>query len=134
MDWHDAEEVSKLYKETHSSTMRELNEVIVMLRTRITFLERQLQDQIDSANQPIPAHISYKISQLEDINKNLKKELKERDKVQVPRFYENEFKKLMKENEDLKSDIEFYKSKVPVQVIINKEDKKKPTRRGGVPK
>lgn len=133
-DWYDAEEINKLYKDSHSATIKELNDVIVMMRTRIAILEKQLQEQIDSVGDVVPAHINHKISQLEDINKNLKKELKERDNVQVPRFYETEFKKLMNKNEDLKKEVEFYKSKVPVQVVINRENKEKPTRRGGVPK
>lgn len=133
-EWYDAEEINKIYKDSHSATIKELNDVIVMLRTKVTILEKQLQEQIDSSNDNVPAHIKRKIDQLEDINKNLKKTLKERDNVHVPRYYETEFKKLLKENEKLKEDVDYYKSKVPVQVIINRENKGKPTRKGGIPK
>lgn len=133
-EWYDAEEINKLYKESHSATIKELNDVIVMMRTRISVLEKQLQEQIDSHNTPIPAHIKGKIKQLEEINKGLKAELKERDNVHVPRYYENEFKKLIRDKERLQEDLDYYKSKVPVQVVINRENKEKPTRRGGIPK
>lgn len=133
-EWYDAEEISKIYKDSHTATIKELNDVIVMLRTKVTILEKQLQEQIDSVGDDVPAHIKIKIRQLEDINKGLKKELKERDNVHVPRYYENEFKKVLREKEKLQEDLEFYKSKVPVQIVINRENKEKPTRKGGIPK
>jgi hypothetical protein len=133
-DWYDAEEINKIYKESHSATIKELNDIIIMLRTKIVFLEKQLQEQIDSVGDDIPYHIKMKIKQLEKINKGLKEELQERDKVQVPRYYEDEFKKLLRENDHLKKEVEFFKSKVPVQVVINRENKQKPTRKGGIPK
>jgi len=133
-DWYDAEEINKVYKESHSATIKELNDVIVMLRTKVTLLENQLQEEIASRKDDIPAHIKGKMKQLEDINKGLKKELKERDNVHVPRYYEHEFAKVMKQNQQLQEDLDYYKSKVPVQVIINRENKGKPTRKGGIPK
>ena len=36
-DWYDAEEINKLYKESHTATIKELNEMVVMLRTRLRF-------------------------------------------------------------------------------------------------
>lgn len=133
-EWYDAEEISKIYKDSHTATIKELNDVVVMLRTKVAILEKQLQEQIDSVGDAIPFHIKIKIKQLEDINNGLKKELKERDNVHVPRYYENEFKKVLREKEKLQEDLEFYKSKVPVQIVINRENKDKPTRKGGIPK
>jgi len=133
-DWYDAEEINKLYKESHTATIKELNEMVVMLRTKVAILEKQLQEQIDSTGDAIPHHVTVKIKQLEDINKGLKAELKERDNVHVPRYYENEFTKLLKERDELQKEVEFYKAKVPVQIVINRENKEKPTRKGGIPK
>jgi hypothetical protein len=132
--FHDAEEISQIYKQSHSTQIKELNDIIVMLRTKITYLEKRLKESIDSAQDKVPAHIKWQIEQLKQNNKDLKNELKERDKVEVPRYYEREFKNLMKQNELLKEDLEFYKKKVPVQVVINRENKDKPTRKGGIPK
>jgi|SaaInl3SG_22_DNA_1037383.scaffolds.fasta_scaffold24173_3 lipoate-protein ligase A len=133
-DWYDAEEINKIYRDSHSATIKELNDVIVMLRTKVTILEKQLKEQSETAEDKIPASVRRKITHLEDLNKNLKENLKERDNLHVPRYYETEFKKLLKENEKLKEDVEYYKSKVPVQIIINRENKEKPTRKGGIPK
>ena len=133
-DWYDAEEINKLYKESHSATIKDLNDVVVMLRTKVAILERQLQEQIGSMGDAIPHHIKVKIKQLEDINKGLKAELKERESVHVPRYYENEFAKLLKERDDALTEVEFYKTKVPVQIVINRENKEKSTRKGGIPK
>ena len=133
-DWYDAEEINRIYRDSHSATIKELNDVIVMLRTKVTILEKQLKEQSETAEDKIPASVKRKITHLEDLNKNLKENLKERDNLHVPRYYETEFKKLLKENEKLKEDVEYYKSKVPVQIIINRENKEKPTRSGGIPK
>jgi hypothetical protein len=133
-DWYDAEEINRIYRDSHSATIKELNDVIVMLRTKVTILEKQLKEQSETAEDKIPASVKRKITHLEDLNKNLKENLKERDNLHVPRYYETEFKKLLKENEKLKEDVEYYKSKVPVQIIINRENKEKPTRKGGIPK
>ena len=130
--FHDAEEITQLYKLSNSQQIKELNDIIVMLRTKISYLEKHLEDEKKSKS--IPAHISREMDRLKDINKGLKQELKERESVDVPRYYEIEFKKLMNEIERLKEDVAYYKSKVPVQVVINRENKQKPTRKGGIPR
>src|SRR5210317_612087 len=108
-DWYDAEEINRIYRDSHSATIKELNDVIVMLRTKVTILEKQLKEQSETAEDKIPASVKRKITHLEDLNKNLKENLKERDNLHVPRYYETEFKKLLKENEKLKEDVEYYK-------------------------
>jgi hypothetical protein len=64
----------------------------------------------------------------------LKKELEQREKIPVPRGVLQQIIDLENSNRKLKEDLEYYKKYVPVQVIINKEQKEKPTRRGGIPK
>jgi len=56
------------------------------------------------------------------------------EKVPMPRTVVDQIIQLKSENEKLRDDIKFYQKHVSPSVIINRENKKKPTRRGGIPK
>lgn len=131
---YDNKELEAFYTQNHDATMAELNKMIIALRTRCQYLEKRLEENLKEAEGSITAPIKWRIENLENQNTNLKKELKERERTGVSREVEREIQKMMKEQEKLIEDLEFYKSKVPDWVIINRENKKKPTREGGIPK
>jgi rRNA-processing protein FCF1 len=62
----------------------------------------------------------------------LEKQLEEREKVPVPQTVIKQIAELEVRNRKLLEELEYYKKFVPVQVIINRENKKQPTRRGGI--
>lgn len=97
----DYKEVYDLYSKSNEQQITELNKLIVALRTKVNYLERELEA---------------------------------RDKVPLPKSIVQQIMNLEAENARLKNDIKYYKNHVQPQVIINKENKSKPTRRGGVPK
>lgn len=99
---YEAEEILDLYRANQSEQVKSLNETIVLLNTKVKFLEMRVQELID-----------------------------ENEKLPVPRSVEKQIAEIVKENKQLKDDIAFYKHHVPVQIIINRESKAKPTRTGG---
>lgn len=131
---YDNKELEKFYTLNHDATMAELNKMIIALRTRCQYLEQRLEENLKEAEGSITAPIKWRIENLERQNTDLKRELKERERTGVSREVEREISKIIKEKEDLQEELEFYKSKVPDWVIINRENKKKPTREGGIPK
>ena len=130
-DFKDAEEIFGMYNASQNQIVQELTNTITMLRTKITYLEKQLKDAEESSNSEVPAHVKWKIEKLEKNNKELKTRLKDAEDTPVSSYFEKEFKRVLEENKKLEQDIEYYKKKVPVQVIINREKKNNPTRGGG---
>lgn len=88
----------------------------------------------EDAQDNLVVELSKAVSKLKAENKDLKKELEARDKVPIPKSVIQQIVQLQAIIQKLESDIKYYKKHVPVQVIINKEQKEKPTRRGGIPK
>jgi len=101
-DFDEAEEVFDLYRLSQSEQIKTLNETIVILNTKVQYLEKKLKDTM-AENEMLP----------------------------VPRSVEQEINKLVRKNEELEKDLAYYKTHVPVQIIINRESKVKPTRKGG---
>ena len=130
-DFKDAEEIFGMFNASLNQIVQELTNTITMLRTKITYLEKQLKDAEESSNSEVPAHVKWKIEKLEKNNKELKARLKDAEDTPVSSYFEKEFKRVLEENKKLEQDIEYYKKKVPVQVIINREKKNNPTRGGG---
>ena len=130
-DFKDAEEIFGMYNASQNQIVQELTNTITMLRTKITYLEKQLKDAEESSNSEVPAHVKWKIEKLEKNNKELKTRLKDAEDTPVSSYFEKEFKRVLEENKKLEQDVEYYKKKVPVQVIINREKKNNPTRGGG---
>ena len=64
----------------------------------------------------------------------LEQELKARDKLPLPKSIVQQIVELESIIRKQQDDIKYYKKYVPVQVIINKENKDKPTRKGGIPR
>jgi len=64
----------------------------------------------------------------------LENELSARDKIPVPRSVVQQIMEMEAIIRRQHADLEYYKKYVPVQVIINKENKEKPTRKGGIPR
>ena len=98
-DYTDAEEIKEIYAKHTDQQIIELNKTIVALRTKISYLEKRIEEY---------------------------------EKVPVPRPIVEQIVHLEAKNKKLEKDIEYYKKFVPVQVIINKENKEQPTRRGGL--
>lgn len=62
----------------------------------------------------------------------LEKELDERNRVPVPRTVVEQIVEMERKIRKLQDDLTYYKKFVPTQVIINRENKDKPTRKGGL--
>jgi regulator of replication initiation timing len=100
-DFDNAEEVFDLYRLSQGEQIKQLSETIVILNTKISYLEKKLRETIE-----------------------------ENERLPVPRSIEVEIEKLVKQNKKLEKDITYYKKHVPVQLIINRESKDKPKRTG----
>lgn len=104
-DFEDAEEIKEqtleIFKRETQKQLIDLNNIIVAYRTRVSILEKELQE---AKNIPIPKTI---VEQVIGLERQIKK---------------------------LNEEIEYYKKYVPVQIIINRENFKKPTRQGGLKK
>ena len=62
----------------------------------------------------------------------LEKELEERNRIPVPRTVVEQIVDMERKIRKLENDLKNYKNHVPTQVIINRENKNKPTRKGGL--
>lgn len=99
-EYSDSDVLNAYAHETENQIV-ELNRTIVALRSKISLLERELQ---------------------------------ERDKIPIPKPVLKQFVELEAKVRKLEGDIKYYKKYVPINVIINRENKEKPTRSGGIPK
>ena len=104
-DYANAEEVIAIYKNEQEKQLSELNKLIVSLRTKVAYLEKELVT-----------------------------EREEREKIPLPKSVIQQVVELELKNQKLEQEIAYWKRFVPKHVIINKENKEKPTRRGGIPK
>lgn len=86
----------------------------------------ETENQIVDLNRTIVA-LRSKVSLLE-------RELEEREKLPMPRTVLQQFIEQEAKIRKLEEDLRFYKNHVNPQIIINRENKEKPTRRGGIPK
>jgi hypothetical protein len=64
----------------------------------------------------------------------LEKSLNELSKIPVPPTVLEQIIQMEAMIRKLNNDVDYYKKHVPAQIIINRENKKKPTRSGGIPK
>ena len=92
----------------------------------LTTYAQQTEQQIIDLNRTIVA-LRSRIALLE-------KELEERNRIPIPRLVQQQFIEQEAKIRKLESDLAFYKKHVNPQIIINRENKEKPTRRGGIPK
>lgn len=130
-DFKDAESIYEMYNASQSATMQELSQTIVMLRTKVTYLEKQVKNYEEMTANSVPPHAKFKLDKLQKENKDLKSALKDAQNTPVSSYFEKEFRKVLKQKEQLEEDLEYYKKKVPVQIVINREKKTNPTRGGG---
>ena len=73
MSYTDAEEVFGLYTKESENQLVEYNKMIIALRTKITFLEKQIEEQNKI---PVPRMIVEQIMELEQKNRKLQDDLK----------------------------------------------------------
>lgn len=107
VEYNDGDVLNSYATQTEKQII-ELNKVIVALRTKISLLENQ--------------------------NRNLEEEIEALNVIPLPKLVVKQIVEQQAIIQKLQSDLKYYKKHVPVQVIINKENKEKPTRRGGIPK
>jgi hypothetical protein len=72
MSYTDAEEVFGLYTKESENQIVEYNKMIIALRTKITFLEKQIEEQNKI---PVPRTIINQIIELEQKNRKLQDDL-----------------------------------------------------------
>jgi len=101
MSDYDADEIIEIYTKNTEGQITQLNKIIIALKTRIDYLE---------------------------------KELEEKEKIPVPKSVIKQILELEQKNRTLQEEINYYLPHVPKQVIINRTNKTKPTRKGGIPK
>jgi seryl-tRNA synthetase len=109
-DFKDAEEIVAIYEKQTEKQIIDLNKIIVALRTKIDYLENKNKE----------------------LQEELQKEKNEREKIPVPKSIIYQIVDLKNEVKKLNDDLTYYKSYIPSQVIINRENKNKPTRGGGL--
>jgi len=88
----------------------------------------------DDSSEILVLELTKTVAKLKEENRNLKQELEAHKKLPVPKTVVKQFLEMQAIIEKLQSDLKYYKKHVPVQIIINKENKEKPTRKGGIPK
>lgn len=102
-EWKE-QEVLDAYIKNQTTTIAELHNTISMLKTRISLLENQLEQ-----------------------------ERKEREEIPVPKSFVNRVRQLQEENDRMGRDLEYFEKYLPEEVLINKESKKPisiPVRKG----
>jgi succinylglutamate desuccinylase len=92
-------------------------------------------------NDDVVGVYAKQIAKLDDTNKELRErirtleqEIESRDQLPIPKSIVKQIVQMEALIRKLQEDIIYYKRFVPKQVIINKEGKEQPTRRGGIPK
>ena len=90
----------------------------------LTTYAEQTEKQIIDLNRTIVA-LRTRVAMLE-------KELEERNRIPVPRTVVEQIVDMEQKIRKLENDLTYYKNFVPTQVIINRENKEKPTRKGGL--
>jgi predicted RNase H-like nuclease (RuvC/YqgF family) len=88
----------------------------------------------DDDNHALVVELTKTVARLKEENKTLKQELEARNKLPIPKHIVRQFLEMQGIIQKLESDLKYYKKHVPIQIVINRENKEKPTRRGGIPK
>ncbi len=72
-EYSDAEEVFGLYTKESENQLVEYNKMIIALRTKVTFLEKQIEEQNKI---PVPRTVINQIIELEATNRKLQDDIK----------------------------------------------------------
>ena len=91
-----------------------------------------MSDYYDDNNDNLVLELSRAVAELKQKNKKLLEELDAREKLPVPKTIVQQIVEMEAIIRKQQADIEYYKKYVPVQIIINKQTKEKPTRKGGL--
>lgn len=91
-----------------------------------------MSDYYDDNNDNLVLELSRAVAELKQKNKKLQEELDAREKLPVPKTIVQQIVEMEAIIRKQQADIEYYKKYVPVQIIINKQNKEKPTRKGGL--
>lgn len=91
-----------------------------------------MSDYYDDNNDNLVLELSRAVAELKQENKDLRKELEARDKLPVPKTIVQQIVEMEAIIRKQQADLDYYKRYVNPQIIINKENKEKPTRRGGL--
>ena len=71
--YEDAEEVFGLYTQESENQLVEYNKMIIALRTKVSFLEKQIEEQ---NNIPVPRTVINQMMELEQKNRKLEEDIK----------------------------------------------------------
>lgn len=96
-------------------------------------LDSFLQEQKETISNLI-SELSVQRTKVMMLEKQLERERQEREELPVPKYFINQVQLLKQQNAKLQEELNYFKKHVPVSVIINRENKEKPTRKGGIPK
>ena len=88
----------------------------------------------DDDSHVLVVELTKTVARLKEENRTLKQELEARDKLPIPKSVVKQFLELQGIIQKYESDLKYYKKHVAKEIIINKENADKPTRRGGIPK
>ena len=99
------QEIIDTYLDNQKKTIAELYSQIGILQTRIKVLEKDLEN-----------------------------ERHQREEMPVPKSFIEKTQELIRKNEKIQSDLDYYLRYVPAQIIINRKQKYQPTRNGGLAK
>jgi len=91
-----------------------------------------MSDYYDDNSDNLVLELSRAVAELKQENKDLRRELEARDKLPVPKTIVQQIVEMEAIIRKQQADLDYYKKYVNPQIIINKENKEKPTRRGGL--
>jgi chromosome segregation ATPase len=97
----------------------------------------EIQDYIEQQKKQIGelyTQITILNTKIASLNKQIEEERNDREELPIPKSFIIKVQEMMTTISKLEEDIAYYKKYVPVQIIINKENKEKPTRKGGLPR
>jgi predicted RNase H-like nuclease (RuvC/YqgF family) len=88
----------------------------------------------DDNSEILILELTKTVARLKEENKDLRQQLEAHKKLPVPKTVVKQFLELQAIIQRLESDVAHYKRYVPIQERLNREQKQKSTRRGGIPK
>jgi predicted RNase H-like nuclease (RuvC/YqgF family) len=88
----------------------------------------------DDDSHALVVELTKTVARLKEENRALKQELEARNKLPIPKSVVKQFLELQGIIQKYESDLDYYKKHVAKEIIINRINREKPTRRGGIPK
>lgn len=128
-DYIDGERVFDEHTQQTYNQIVDLNEDIIRLKSKMA------GEEFPGLNPEAARHIvdlSKMIIALKTKIAFLENKIKKYESIPIPGTVKLQILELERDNRKLQADVDYYKEYVPAQIIINRESKDKPTRRGGL--